>query len=521
MRRLGALALLALVLLAAAAAGGFVWVRSAAEDALASRGFTWARREGLVWHDLHRPGITVGSLALVLSPEPGAVARDISLDIAQLRDTARGDGDGDGGGVSLPGRVWAEDVTARWEGDVLAEGLSGEVWPALSLESPDSRVQRTPSGWSAALRRPLALEHLSGEALLTVEGEQELSLSLSMPQAVVSHPVLADKPLPAQPLSAALTWDRAGGGLAGTVSLGDVSAEIDGTLGVAPLSVDAEVVADAIALESVVALFGPLVPEGQRAALRGRFGLTATVSGPPVAWSAQVTADGLAAGGVASLESLKYGRFSWRAPAAGGAVQLRETGEGHRSWTPLRDGMLMAQAAIAAEDARFSAHPGYDIEGINAALVELAEGAERPRGGSTITQQLAKNLFLDGERTVARKLRELLYALEMERVLGKPRILELYINVVEFGPTLYGVRAGADAYFLKRPEGLLPQEAAFLASILPSPRSWYARLVAGRAPSTSAVHRIVWNMANTGHLSSEQARRATQAPLIVIPPPKN
>jgi membrane peptidoglycan carboxypeptidase len=180
--------------------------------------------------------------------------------------------------------------------------------------------------------------------------------------------------------------------------------------------------------------------------------------------------------------------------------------------------MLMAQAAIAAEDARFPEHPGYDIEGINLALQALSSGEERPRGGSTITQQLAKNLFLSGERTLARKARELLYALELERVLGKSRILELYINVVEFGPELYGVRGAADVYFLKQPQGLAPQEAAFLSAILPSPRSWHSRVSRGASPPTATVHRILANMANTGALDASTARWAQREPLVIIPP---
>ena len=83
-----------------------------------------------------------------------------------------------------------------------------------------------------------------------------------------------------------------------------------------------------------------------------------------------------------------------------------------------------------------------------------------------MTQQLARTLFTGGEKTAARKLRELLYAIEMERTLGKPRILELYLNTVDWGPGLCGARAAARTYFRKRPEQLTPLEAAWLAGIL-------------------------------------------------------
>ncbi|MFT4979670.1 MAG: hypothetical protein ACI8S6_005582, partial [Myxococcota bacterium] len=505
MRRRLAFALLAAVLLLAAAAWA---VPAAVESALSRQGFTWSHRSGTRWHDLRREGISAESLTLTLSPTPGAVLSGVNIEIDDLRSpSTTTSAEVSTPPRSLPLHFWAEDLAVSWQGDELASGLSGELWPELSLGSTDSAISRDASGWSVQLRRPLEVGPLSGEALLTVTGDTRLQLDLSIPGAVVTHPVLADGPLPAQPLVAALVWDRTSGALSGEVSLGDVTVSVDGMLSTSSLSLTADLSADAIPLDAIIALFGRHIPEARRADIRGSVGLQASISGPPAVWSAEVTAERLAAGGViGSLSQLKYGPFTWRAPAADQGEVLRQTGEGHRSWTPLRDGMLLAHAAIAAEDARFLSHPGYDIEGINAALAELSAGAERPRGGSTITQQLAKNLFLDGERTIARKLRELLLSLELERVLGKPRILELYINVVEFGPTLYGVRAAADAYFIKQPAGLAPQEAAFLAAILPSPRSWYARLVRGARPPEASVDRILQNMVNTGALDAELSR---------------
>ena len=512
------MALAFLLLGAAAAAGGYLLAIQTIEDTLRGRGFTWERREGTIWYGLARPGVTVEALSLRFS-EPGAVLWGARVQLDQL-DRSRTDGaSGTPGARALPsfGRVWAEELTVQWEETPLAVDLSGELWPTPQLQSADSAVQRGPEGWAVTLQRPIAHEHVTGTAELTVTGDAELDIRLSVPDAVLSHTMLAEGPLPAQPLRAALRWVRESGDLTGTVSLGEAAVSVAGTLSTDRLTAD--VTAAAIPLEAIVGLFGRRVPEGERADIRGTIGLEATVSGPPIEWSATVSADGLGAAGVVSmLSQLQYGTFSWRAPAPGGGVQLRETGEGHRTWTPLRDGMLMAQAAIAAEDARFRSHPGFDIEGINVALGELSQGAERPRGGSTITQQLAKNLFLSGERTIARKLRELLYALEMERELGKPRILELYINVVEFGPTTYGVRTAADTYFLKRPEGLAPQEAAFLAAILPSPRSWYARVASGGRPPGAVVDRILRNMVHTGAISDKTARWAQREPLVVIPP---
>ncbi|MCK6527102.1 transglycosylase domain-containing protein [Myxococcota bacterium] len=130
-------------------------------------------------------------------------------------------------------------------------------------------------------------------------------------------------------------------------------------------------------------------------------------------------------------------------------------------------------AVVAAEDAAFFGHSGFDAEGIQAAVLEnLQEGGEG-RGGSTITQQLAKNLFLSGDRTVIRKLREAVLAARMEEVLSKQRILELYLAVAEWGHEVYGIRDAARHYFGKEPAELRAREAAYLALMLPSPRRYH------------------------------------------------
>jgi membrane peptidoglycan carboxypeptidase len=110
------------------------------------------------------------------------------------------------------------------------------------------------------------------------------------------------------------------------------------------------------------------------------------------------------------------------------------------------------------------------------------------RGASTITQQLARGIFTGGERTAARKLRELLFAVEMERTLGKRMILALYLNTVDWGPGICGADAAARIYFGKRPGELTPLEAAWLASILPNPAQAYENefLVGAADPARAA-----------------------------------
>jgi hypothetical protein len=160
------------------------------------------------------------------------------------------------------------------------------------------------------------------------------------------------------------------------------------------------------------------------------------------------------------------------------------------------------RAVTAAEDAGFFAHSGFDFDELRNAALAGAEKGHLVRGGSTITQQLAKNLFLDGERTFARKVREAAIAIGLEATLPKRRILELYLNVAEWGPGVWGIGPAARHWFGKDARALAPKEAAFLASIIPSPVRAGSMLARG-APTDAAearVREILFRMAEQGAL---------------------
>lgn len=131
------------------------------------------------------------------------------------------------------------------------------------------------------------------------------------------------------------------------------------------------------------------------------------------------------------------------------------------------------RAVVVAEDIRFFAHGGVDLDEVEDALERAVERKALPRGASTITQQLAKNLWLTPSRSPLRKGREAILAWQLERTLTKRRILELYLNVAEFGPGCYGVEAAARRYFGKSAADVTPLEAAQLAASLPNPRAWH------------------------------------------------
>ena len=145
----------------------------------------------------------------------------------------------------------------------------------------------------------------------------------------------------------------------------------------------------------------------------------------------------------------------------------------HWMWVPLsRISPYLRQAVVAAEDASFFTHEGFDWEGIKDAALYNLEAGEFKRGGSTITQQLAKNLYLSSERSLLRKARETLITRSLEQHLTKERILELYLNVAEWGQGVYGAEAASRHHFKKSSRDLTADEAAWLAAILPSPRRY-------------------------------------------------
>lgn len=149
-------------------------------------------------------------------------------------------------------------------------------------------------------------------------------------------------------------------------------------------------------------------------------------------------------------------------------------GPKNRYWTPSgRIPPEMKWAVILAEDDNFYKHDGIDVKAIKQAIKHDLEKKSLARGASTITQQVAKNIFLSREKTISRKLKEVYLAWRMEQELTKGRILELYLNVVELGPMVYGIGHGSRYYFGKSPAALTPRESAFLAAMLPGPRVAY------------------------------------------------
>jgi len=185
-----------------------------------------------------------------------------------------------------------------------------------------------------------------------------------------------------------------------------------------------------------------------------------------------------------------------------------------QAWVPLpRVSRHLLRAVLASEDQRFFGHDGVDWEAIQKSLDEDRKKGRFARGGSTITQQLAKNLFFGTGKTLTRKLRELVVAHWLEQDLTKRRILELYLNVIEWGDGIYGCEAAARRWFGKPAAALDEGEAAGLAAMIPNPRRINPK--ADTARYARARRRVLWLMGNAAE--GPAGRMGTEPPAEVEP----
>lgn len=181
-------------------------------------------------------------------------------------------------------------------------------------------------------------------------------------------------------------------------------------------------------------------------------------------------------------------------------------------WTSIGDVSKVAVGAIVvSEDWAFYEHHGYDPNQIKEALKDSLEAGELTRGASTITQQVVKNVFLDREKHLWRKIKELYLATRLEESVKKARILEVYLNVAEWGEGVFGIRAAAQHYFGKEPTELTAKEGAFLAMLLPSPKRYSQSFRSHQLTeyARDTVDTILTKMTQAHYLTDEE--RTTQA----------
>jgi hypothetical protein len=212
------------------------------------------------------------------------------------------------------------------------------------------------------------------------------------------------------------------------------------------------------------------------------------------------------------------GDFDFSAIAGTGQNQVIQLSPASPDFIALRDvPPLFLRTLLLAEDAGFYGHRGIDLRELPAAMLANWSRGTTARGASTITQQLAKNLFLSRDKRLGRKLQELAITFLLESALGKDRILEIYLNIIEWGPGLRGLRPATRWYFNRDPRSLTPAQMAFLVAIIPGP-ILYQRSIAGGTPSPalrSLVDNLLAKLRSVDAISEADYSRALADPLVI------
>ena len=178
---------------------------------------------------------------------------------------------------------------------------------------------------------------------------------------------------------------------------------------------------------------------------------------------------------------------------------------------------LFVRTLLLSEDAGFYGHSGIDLRELPSALLTNWSRGDAARGASTITQQLAKNLFLSRDKEVGRKVQELAITFLLESALGKDRILEIYLNIIEWGPDLRGLRPAARHYFDCEPQALTPAQMAFLVAIIPGPIK-YQRSFARGTPGPGLrllIDNLLTKLRSVQAIGEEEYHRALSEPIVV------
>ncbi|OYQ42380.1 hypothetical protein CHU94_02795 [Rhodoferax sp. TH121] len=361
-------------------------------------------------------------------------------------------------------------------------GLSALLFTARAIVRP------APGDWATTLRvgplkmdvgvaalvqwgsTPWIARQLHGHTLPTRLGQVRLAwdeasqqLSLHCQPCTLRSSSWGGEPIRLQ--DARMTVRRNATELRGTLQSGAISATWHGTLLPAGITLHIDVPSTPVA--DGYALFASAIPEVATAQIDGTFALKATLELPSKTLTVQPRLDGMT---VQGLGTEAWAQAQSQCSRGLPAVMVR---------AHVRNDSLLARAVLAAEDQRFYEHTGYDLAEMTQALHSNQAEDATLRGASTLSQQVAKLLVTGGERSPVRKLRELLYAVEMEQTLGKARILQLYLNHAPWGATVCGAQAAAHTYFGKRADQLTAAEAVWLAAMLHNPaleaQRWKAR----------------------------------------------
>jgi hypothetical protein len=336
--------------------------------------------------------------------------------------------------------------------------------------------------WAA---HPLAAPLLDGRVLRTRFGRWQLQrnghdLHAACAPCRMHLPSLG--PAPLQFARAHLRASHEGAGrFAGTLTLAGNAHELtlNATAQLDRRGADLRLAMPPTAMANVVQVLGHDLPEAATAQVGGMLAFTASARWPEGVWQAKPQLRDFTVSGLGTERLLDAQLPPACRTSAGDAAAL--TG-----WLP--------RALIAAEDARFYEHPGYELDPMLAAWQHNQRDGAPLRGGSTLTQQLAKITITGDDRSATRKLRELLYAVEMERTLGKARILQLYLALAPWGDGVCGAERAAQVYLGKSASKIGPVSSAWLVSLLRNPEAQLQRAVRAREIDRDRIKQIVAGM---------------------------
>jgi hypothetical protein len=417
------------------------------------------------------------------------------------------------------GRLELHRDAGGWRGEARLEGLGPEALPSGLL--PVTLTGGT-LALSIAAEAPPDLSRAEGR--VTIQAA-ELFVGGEMLAAAPVGPISGG-------LEAVATWNGAERRLAirdgrlGLLGAITVALEGEARLGAGiPFTLRAH--ADGVDFRAAVgALPGPLAPPPAAPRPAGTLDARISVSGPllaPGAWSVE-----------AGLDLSRLREAARRAPPVSlrspflhhpqverGRPATVAVGPGNPDFVPVAELPIhVTRAVTASEDAGFFAHSGFDFEELRNALEQGAEAGRVVRGGSTITQQIAKNLFLSREKTLARKVREAAITIALEATVPKPRLLEIYLNIAEWGPGVWGIGPAARHWFGKDARLLTPKEAAFLATVIPNPVRYHFMWNRGTVSDAweQRVHELLLTMTEQGTLSEDELVAALDQPIVFARP---
>lgn len=272
--------------------------------------------------------------------------------------------------------------------------------------------------------------------------------------------------------------------------------------------------------QAMAALPSALVPGTELARLEGHFQASLALSGPVFRrpeWEVKTKMDLSELKHSARAGPLAWLRepFDYRPLTTEGRGRALHIGPGNPSYVPLAElPHPLVRAVLLSEDAAFWVHRGFDFDSIRGIL--LSPEDDKVRGGSTLTQQLAKNLFLSREKTLARKVKEAFLTLGLESSVPKERLLEVYFNIIEWGPDLYGIGEAARHYFDKDARELSIRESAFLATIIPNPVRYHVYCSRGALSDiwTRNVENLLTELYEGGDITLAEYQDALAAPLV-------